>query len=335
VWRFGLAVITLLLPSVARAEPAPETRVDGEAACGSRSAWVRVEVTGLAPAFEAAVLAQLRAGLRGERLEACWAGAPGARAPSAVLALRPDAGGAVRIEVRDPHRTLRRRVELRRVPRDGRALALAVAADELIRAALADDPILQPAPEPAVREPPPAALARTAPRARPRRTALGVRFASERYGGGQRTLGIDIAARHVLAGRLYARAALGARKLESVRALHGEITGTLLGGELGAGVALLRVQPLSVSAELGLWAGRAAVEGEAAGAARGSHEAAWFAVGRAGAALEVRAAPWLGLELRGGAGATLRRVHVEDTGVTQTAISGVEAYGSFGPNLVF
>ena len=334
MWCFRLALIASLFPGLARAEPASDAPFDGEAACGLRSSWVLVESAELASAFQAAVLTQLRAGLRGEALDACLPGSAKPHAPSAVLEIRASARSEVAIEVRARQRTWSRRIELGRVPADGRALAVAVAADELIRAALANRPPVEATPERA-----PAAAARqpeaSALREPTRTTAAGASFAAEKYGGGQHTLGLNLSIRHAFTERLRARLGLGARRMETVRTAHGEITGTLFGGELALGLTLLRTNPLSAGPELGVWAGRAGVEGSPSAGARGSERSGWFAVARGGIALEVRPTPWLGLELRAGGGATLRRLHLEDTGVTKTAIAGLELYGSFGPNVVF
>ena len=51
--------------------------------------------------------------------------------------------------------------------------------------------------------------------------------------------------------------------------------------------------------------------------------------------IATRVTRWLALELRGGVGARLRALYLQDTGVTKTAISGLELYGSFGPRWVF
>ena len=335
MWRLRLALVALFLPWVARAEPALEAHAHEDRPCGKGFAWVLVKTQGLATRFEAAVLTQLRAGLRGERLDACSSGAGSSRASSAVLSLHRDARGLVTIDVRDAHHTLRRRIDLLRVPADGRALALAVAADELIRATLAEQPAVSHAPEPEAQKPPRAPEVSRQLRPRTRHTALAASFASERYVGGQRTLGIDAGVRQALTERWYARFVFGARKLERVRTAHGEITGTMLGGEIGAGFALLRLDPLSVCAELSIWGARAALKGKPVDGAIGSDAAGLFAVARTGMALEVRPAPWLGLELRGGVGAPLRALRIDDSGETKTAISGLEVYGSFGPGWVF
>jgi hypothetical protein len=320
----------LLLPSLAVAEPAD---VPAEArGCGRRAGYVLVEAADLPSHFEQAVIAQLRAGLQSEELDACVRAENASATPVAVVSLRPSARDVVTIEVRHAERTLSREIHLARVPADGRALALAVGADELIRAALADGPRIEPGPK----TPAPAL-----PKSRFKRpidawrTALGAGVAAEHYAGGQRPLGLYLAARHRFADPFYFRVALGLRRLKSVDTAHGEIAGTAWGAELGLGVTGLSAEPLALSAELGVLGARAAVEGKPARDARGSDAAPLFAVARAGLAFDVRVTRGLALELRGGVGAPLRALHLQDTGVTKTALSGLELYGSFGPNWVF
>jgi hypothetical protein len=293
---------------------------------------VLVEGADLPSQFEAAVIDQLRAGLRSEELDACVRAENARGTPVATVSLRPSARDVVTIEVRDSERTLRRDINLTRVPADGRALALAVGADELIRAALADGPSIEPRPKLAA---PAAPKPRPDRRKRARAVAVGAGIAAEHYGGGQRTVGLYLGARYGFADPLYFRLAVGLRRLESVRTARGEISGSTLGAELGLGLTVLSVEPVGLSAELGVLGGRAAAEGKPSRDARGSDAVALFAVARGGAAFDVRAARWLSLELRGGVGAPLRALHLQDAGVTKSAISGLELYGSFGPNWVF
>jgi hypothetical protein len=168
-----------------------------------------------------------------------------------------------------------------------------------------------------------------------RASTVGASVAIENYAGGQHALGMNLSVGRAFTERLQARLVLGARRLETGRTANGEINGTLFGAELALGLTLFRFNPVALSPELGVWAGRASVEGKPLAHARGSDHSAWFAVARGGLALEVRATRWLGFELRAGGGATLRRLYLEDTGVAKSAISGLELYGSFGPNVVF
>ena len=95
-------------------------------------------------AQRASVLSDLQHTLAGQGIAACSADAHPAAAPLATLAveLSPDdtAKATVDIEVRDAvtRKRVRRDVDLSRIPDDGRAAAIAIEADELLRASWAE-----------------------------------------------------------------------------------------------------------------------------------------------------------------------------------------------------
>ena len=97
-----------------------------------------------ASAQRAGVLSDLQHTLAGQGIAACSGDAHPAAAPLATLAveLSPDdaAKATVDIEVRDAvtHKRVRRDVDLSRIPDDGRAAAIAIESDELLRASWAE-----------------------------------------------------------------------------------------------------------------------------------------------------------------------------------------------------
>lgn len=144
------ATIVLTLACLAATVPARADR------CGADDTAIGVRFAGpWAEGRRGAVVAELRAALEVQDLELCLEGASDAP-PIASLVLVDDGSDAIRVEVRD--RVTAKRVErtlaLGDFPEDTRPLAIAVAADELLRASWAEL-VLVDAPEPAVEPPAP------------------------------------------------------------------------------------------------------------------------------------------------------------------------------------
>ncbi len=126
-----VAILTLLSGGLA---------AGASADCPEGDAWVRVGVgEGWDESTREAVLADLRAELAPRRIEVCEEDAPDGAAPLAEIRLeRPDDGEVVSvlIEVRDAvtDKRVGRDVSLADVPEAGRALTIALAVVELLRA---------------------------------------------------------------------------------------------------------------------------------------------------------------------------------------------------------
>ena len=129
--------VALALASSARAQPR---------CAGGEGPWVLLQLgaQGWSDAQRAAVLSDLQHTLAGQGIAACSADAHPTAAPLATLAVELAAADAAKatvdIEVRDAvtHKRVRRDVDLSRIPDDGRAAAIAIESDELLRASWAE-----------------------------------------------------------------------------------------------------------------------------------------------------------------------------------------------------
>jgi hypothetical protein len=211
--------------------------------------WISVAFDG--PAWtrelETSVLADLRAGLRLRGIGACALGGQGSEPPLGLLELKALAADriAVSIELHDAltKKRVLRDVNVREVAVDARALAIADAADELLRAswaelALADAPTLsRPAP-PEVKRAVRSSLARAAIDARDH--TLCALAAGEYHGGGTRLLGADLALGLFWSERFGAELGFGLREGLRERATRGSVDTRAL---LGAGDLLAALSP--------------------------------------------------------------------------------------------
>lgn len=212
-----------------------------EPACGARP-WVRV-----VGAPDANVIALLRAELAGRGMDACPEG--GTTKPIATVQLSVQEGRVdVDVEVRDAVTAKRvgRVLDLSRLPPDGRAMATALAIDELLRASWAELALPR-APPPA--EPVPSAVARTVaedraappplPAPLPRAIgSIGVSFALDHYAGGQTHVGADARAAAWIGDRVALTLRIGLRSGVAESAPDGEIRSSVLLGGAGAAFAL-------------------------------------------------------------------------------------------------
>jgi hypothetical protein len=312
----------------AQAEPEPE--------CSGEKPWVAV--SGKLPAsLAAAVRSDLRAGLAPSNIDVCAAARDTAPDPLARVAVTElDAARArFSLDVTDSvtQKRVGRDLSLDKLPADGRALALAVAAEELLRASWAELALRgvhspQTAAPPEVRAvvqesvPPPAAARRF--------TALGARLAFERFLGGQTHYGADLFGAvplgHVAGGVF----ALGARRALSVHADHGSIGATALSVEAGVSLAFFRRRGFDLGAFVSERLLRVSFEPEAvsgtsaiarSGLAVTSRVGLAFAFGSPGLARSYSAL---------GAGLPLKSFSASDTGGTVTGVSKLELFASTG-----
>jgi hypothetical protein len=225
-----------------------------------------------------------------------------------------------------------RDLSLEKLPADGRALALAVAAEELLRASWAEL-ALRGVHRPATAPPPEvrAVVERASPPAAPRRfTAVGARLAFEHFTGGQTHYGGDLFLVPPLGSSVGLVAAAGARRALSEQAAHGSIGARALSGELGVSVPLLQPSALELGAFISARASWLRYEASAVGEADASSQSGWVVVSRAGLSLAfgrrgvVRSYSTLGV------GVPLRAFSASDSGTTVTGASGVELFASTG-----
>jgi hypothetical protein len=317
-----------------------------EAECGRAGRpWVAVAFGGQAWSAERerAVLEDLRAGLRLKGIDACRLGATGSEPPLALLELAAaaEARVSVGIEVHDAltEKRVSRDLDLRRVAEDARSLAIAAAADELLRASWAEL-ALSDAPEPA--RPPPPEVEQTmresiAPArfgASTRDHAIGARGAFEHHGaglaqlGGEAYLGVWLAPRWGIE--------LGAGLREGLRrdAANGSVHSRALTSAADATFALLpRGGALELAAKLGVAIASVRMRGEPRAGAVASEGAGVDVHARGGLALAYALWPALALRVDLGAGLPLRSVEAEDDDRLAASTGGLQLLASFGTEL--
>lgn len=323
-----LASCLFLLVSVRRAEAA--------SACAGDKPWVAVSAD-VSAGFAEAVRSDLRAGLSPSRIDVCAAAAENGAEPLARVSIEPVGAGGARytLEVTDSvtHKRVGRDLSLERLPADGRAFALAVAAEELLRASWAELALRglhrpETAAPPEVRAIVENAARRPSPP--PRFLALGARLAFERFLGGQSHYGVDlfgVAPLGKVAGGLFA---LGARRALSVQARHGSIAGSALSAELGLSLAILRRGGLDLGTFVSGRVLRLSFEPEATPGAAASAQSGlavtsriglWLAFGRPGLVRSYSAL---------GAGLPLESFSASDGGETVTGAAELELFASTG-----
>ena len=183
--------------------------------------------------------------LRARHIAVCTAPSEGAPAPLGVVAVRTSGEAAfVEVDVRDDltAKSLKREIALADVPSDVRALTVAVAADELLRASWA---------ELAVRSSPPPKrqipvevrdvvrdTMETPKREEMPRIAFGAGAALDAFTAGSTLLGADVLADVWIIPRLRAVARFGLRSGLSSRGPDGDVATSAIVFELGAAVTV-------------------------------------------------------------------------------------------------
>lgn len=283
---------------------------------------------GFSPAFRRQVLAELAAGVRAQGHHACVAddivGEPLARIELRTGTL-PRV--AVVIEVHDAitAKRLTREVDLGPFPEDSRALALAVASDELLRAswmelARVDAAIQRPAPA-SVR----AVVDAEVERANPSSSTLGARVALEAYTEGELHLGGDLTFALWPLPAIGVELAVGARRGLTTDAEHGRVTATALVGALGVYLRPFDLEPIEIALGLGARVGYVVFAGEATAGNTATTQAGVLVVGTIDAQALIPIGP-LELRVGGGAGVPLRGVTARDDGRRITGAAGMELH---------
>jgi len=281
----------------------------------------------------------LRAGLRVRGIGLCTAEDTITTPPVATVVLHwnPFDAPLVSVEVQDEltNKRVLRDLRLATIAPDARALALAQAADELLRASWVELR-LQDAPEPA--RPAPQVVQETvqlpsvgsAPQ--PQTKVLGARFAGEIYGGGLRLLGADAFITFWLADHIALSVAIGARASERIQAPHGSIDASALTASAGLMVALwprdarfnVLINAIAHVGELAL-TGRGNMVN-----VRSQSQMAFIASGRLDVTSVLRLTEGLQIELGLGPGASLRAASAFDTESSVISTRGLELHGTLG-----
>jgi hypothetical protein len=361
------AVVVALAVSSAR--PTPTT------ACGrAKTPWVQVRFFGSPwPAsFAGAVLEELEAMMKEEGIDACVEG-PRVPAPLAVVDLFRR-GAVIRVAVETAlgagEKRTEREVDPMLIRKDGLALAIAAAADELLRARWKEmeiaietpaepdragpdrDPrsaplwprespprsevqVSHPAPpsSSAVEAEEPAPLPE--PEGPPPAIAIDAGFTLERYGGGQTLFGPDVALHHVLEDRIGVDLVAGLREGRSTPASDGRISARAVTGGAAITYAAILERALALEVAGGLRAAYVMYSGVALAPAesrRVSNVALYFAVG---ASIRVAIVGALWSFASAGVGAPLRQFSASDGSAIITGVSSLEAHGSAGVGLGF
>jgi hypothetical protein len=328
-----LSCLPVLLTAWSRVAQA-QTQTSGE--CTGEKPWV--SVAGRVPlALASAVRSDLRAGLGPSNIDVCEAAPSAAPEPLArvLIAEVEPARARYSVDVTDSvtQKRVGRDLALGKLPADGRALALAVAAEELLRASWAELALrgvhsAQTAAPPEVR----AVVEKSTPAPPPPRrfTALGARLAFEHFLGGQTHYGADLFGVLPLGPVAGGSLALGARRALSVQAPHGSIGATALSAEAGVSLMFLRQRGLDLSAFVSGRLLRVAFEPEAASGVAAWAQSGLAVTSRVGLSLAFGSPGLLRSYSTLGAGLPLKSLSVSDTGGVVTGVSKLELFASTG-----
>lgn len=307
-------------------------------ACDGTLPWVRVELRGDAwtTAQRTRVLADLQHGLSPQGIDVCLqAPSPPATALAELkIELRGSDKASVEILLQDSvtHKRVARELDLEPIPADGRELAIAIEADELLRASWAE--VLLDT-ERSRRAKPRREVVKSVDQvlspARSRNSSvLEARLAGEYFSGGTTLLGAEAAGRIPLATRLDLELAAGVRLGPAETAPHGSVSALGLGGGARFLLRLVGDSSASLHAGAGFALSRLEFRGNAARGASSSSYADWLAVARANLLARVALGRVLGLSGGISAGAALHSVEATDAGTTVAAARGLELGATFG-----
>ena len=333
-----VGVSALLGTRFARGQP-------DETTCGVGRSWVLMELSALEQTFAARLISDLRAGLAPSRVDACSSAPVQRRDPLATVKIVPSAADplTVSIDVSDSvtQKRIGRDVDLAHVPADGRAFALAVAAEELLRASWAElaldrgKAIETRATKPSPREPAPPPPAPAATVREPSYDALGVAFGFEHYSGGQTHFGADLFWIHPASENVLFRLGAGGRRALSVDAPNGTISAAAVGAELALCPVLLSFSAVRLDALLALRGLRVWYSATPVVGAISQSNADYALYGRAGLALSVGRVGSVRSISTLGAGGPFRSFSAADAGEVVTGVSGVELSVTSGVALEF
>lgn len=336
-WSWGLVPILALSGATrARAD-------DASWRCGqSTRPYVELafEENGWDPKLQQSIRADLAAGLRTRGLLVCPPGQRGSEPPLASVQLSAASVSrvSVEIEVHDAltNKYVLREVDTRSLPGDARGLALATAAEELLRASWAEL-ALEDARPPA-REPPIEVVRAVHIVPAPRRAdnVLGLRVAGEHHSGGQTMLGPEAWFDAWFTEQFAAEFSIGYRRGLNQSAKHGSIQSEAAAFGADALISLAgRSAPLLVMMRFGFglsavkFAGRAAADNEGRELTGVSFSA------RAALVVRLMLGDQAELRLDAGPGVNLRALRAVDDGVDVTGTHGVLGQAGLGFGAVF
>jgi hypothetical protein len=306
---------------------------------------VVLRADGIDEDLRAHVVEQLRVALAGRSLELCASDGDGGAVAELDVSNGGAAGVALSLSVRDQvtEKRVSREIDLRGIPADGRALAIAQAADELLRASWAEL-LVGDAPKPKREVPPEIRRALPALEIGPSPTLpaqaplveLGVAAGVEHYGSGHTQLGPELSAGIFPFARVGAVARIGIRSAARAEAASGSVDPSGVAGALAVLVAALpREGRLGIDAGAELFVTRIHYEATALAGAQAQSESGTAihasAVARGWAILARPLRATVGLAL----GAPIHTVRAVATDTTIASVSGVLIGANLGLGAVW
>ena len=325
--RLGIAIVACGLL-------AARTGTAADARCAGEAPWVQLQLGagGWSEAQRATVLSDLQHTLAEQGIAACSADAHPAAAALAMLTVdvAPDdsAKATVDIEVRDAvtRKRVRRDVDLSRIPDDGRAAAIAIEADELLRASWAEIALDTARARQADARPQVVGSIREvlAPARVGDGGALGARGVFERYfGGGELTLVGGDAFGRIVGPRWQLEIAGELRASPASTAPHGRVSALAAGASATVLVRVLGGRRASLAFGAGAGASWLSFRAEPAPGSEGSSYANLLVVGRARAIGRLGLGRALHATAGVDVGAALRGVEATDAGAVVASARGL------------
>jgi len=282
------------------------------------------------------VLLDLQHGLSAQGIDACAKEERPQATPLATLniELRGDSKANVEILVQDSvtHKRVSRELDLAKIPSDGRELAVAIEADELLRASWAElaldtERARSAKPRPEVVKSVGEVLA---PARIQQKTALEARGAVEYYWDGITLLGADAAGRIPLGGRFQLELAGGVRLSPAQSSMHGSVSALAAGGGARLLLRLTGDEAKSLHLGAGLTLSRIDFRGAANASGESDSYADWLSVARASLLGRLALGRVLGLSAGVSCGGTLRSVEATDAGSVAASARGLELGAMLG-----
>jgi hypothetical protein len=319
-----LSALGLLLTSSARADSSP---------CRAEGDYLEMSLEGAWPdGAGGAIFAELEAALRVRGIELCVASSSPSRAIARVrFEHGPDAHVIIRVFDRVTDKEVSRSVLVADFGPSARSLALAVAADELVRASWAEL-TLEDSPVRAAEAP---AVVRRAVRetsvvstAQPTERWLSLSFTFNAYTGGELQLGGSLGLERWLSSRVGIRILAEGRASLLREGEFGRVRGRVVSAGLDLLVRLSKPRPLSVAWALGAQVGWIHFATEAAPGGSASDQSSALVGVRTGLSLRYSMGV-VRFALEGGIGAPIVGAAAQDGSRTLTGASGFQTYATF------
>ena len=328
--RTSLRLFANLLTMAALCVPKAAFAGSGSRCGEGGQPWVGVAFSGgsWSEGLKEAALQDLRAGLANHNIETCAQNQGPERPPVAVIVISFHGSESVQVtvEIRDAvtEKRVSRDVDLTGMPDDGHALAIALAADELVWASWAEIGYKgtrrrRAAPPQVV-----AAVEQNLQQPQAMSVRLGAQVAAEHYAAGLTQFGADALCVLSLTHRFRLRIAAGARQGLTVLAPDGRVQSTATGLAFDGGALLLQSSRAELTWTLGSRLAWLHTRGEAAPGVFGDslNGIAIYARSGLNAAVHLGGAMWF--EFGAGVGVPLRAIEANDTGRVVTGASGLE-----------